>query len=851
MRLKPWPGPGVRSGPAFRRAWLIAGAGVLGLFTSTIGMGPAGASGTAASPGPAATHSAAVHHAPTASAVVSPRTAQALPAGDRQACAAPTRLWVEQCQLIVHSSKASKARSSATPAAPVTGSYGPSDLQAAYNLASAASANGTGTTVAIVDAYADPNLTSDLAHYRANYGLTACTTAPAPGCLTVLNQNGTASLTGIPADSTGGWEGEQALDVEMVSAICPNCNIVMYEANSDNLSDLGTAENTAAAKYKFVSNSWSGLFDTPGESFYDTQYFNHPGVVTAFASGDFGYGAEYPASSELVTSVGGTYLTMSNGARASETVWNDSIGATGSGCSAGEPKPSWQTDTGSSGCANRTENDVAAVASGPDGIALYDSYNSSAGGVTCNDSGVSGDDWCKAYGTSVATPIITSVYALAGTPAANTYPSQYLYQNSASTGFNRITSGSNVISGTGAMTCESNRQYLCNAGSTYAGSTYNGVTGWGTPNGVSAFAAPTTQTVSVINPGTYDLEAGINYTLPAITAYDSAGSAMWLYSATGLPSGMSINSSTGSISGAPSAPGSSSVAVTVSDGTVSTTVTFNIVAAPSLDAAYHPGTGPVRLDLGGKCMDDTGNSSNNGTKIQIWACNGGGAQNWTFYPDTDPGDAGQLTIHNKCLDIVNGGKTNGTKLQLWACNGNPQQQWFIVGSAGELYSPYSGKCAEDPYSSTTNGRQLDIWDCNLGTNQAWTLPASPVLSGLDGKCLDDRGGSSANGTVIQSYACNGLATQKWTVSLNGQLEINGKCVDATGYGTVNGTEMQLYACNNNPTIYNQIWVVTGTGQLENLNAQKCLAIPGNLTVDGTQLQLQDCYGQPGEIWAES
>ena len=632
----------------------------------------------------------------------------------------------------------------------------------------------------------------------------------------------------------------------MVSAICPKCKIVMYEANSASTTDLGTAENTAAAgssaagvaPAKFISNSWSG-FDSPGEQFFDTAFFNHPGVVTAFASGDSGYGAGYPASSELVTSVGGTFLAQDTSvARGwTDTVWNAANGASGSGCSSGEAKPAWQTDTG---CLNRTENDVSAVADGPGGISLYDTYNSSANGVICN---VSGDDWCAVVGTSVATPVITSVYALAGTPAANTYPSQYLYQNSASTGFNRVTSGSDG-------TCESNRLYLCNAADSLP-SGYNGPAGWGTPNGVSAFQAPTTQTVSVINPGTFDLEAGIGYTLPAITATDSAGSAMFQYSATGLPSGMSINASTGSISGTPGVT-NSPVKVTVSDGTVSTTVAFSIVAVPSLDGAqYHPGTGPVHLDLGGKCMDDTGNSSTNGNKIQIWACNGGAAQNWTYFPDTDPGDAGELTIHGKCLDIKNGGTANFSVLQLWACNGNPQQQWFIVGSAGELYSPYAQKCAEDPFSSTTNGRQLDIFTCNLGVNQAWTLPASPVTSGVGGKCLDDRGGSSANGNPIQSYACNGLATQRWTISLNGQLEINGKCLDATGFGTMDGTLMQLYACNNNPTIFNQIWVVTGTGQLENVNAEKCLANPGNLTTDGTRLQLQDCYGQPGEIWTVS
>jgi hypothetical protein len=743
----------------------------------------------------------------------------------------PTKIGIEQCQLLVHA----KSRTGSAAAAVVAGAYGPSDLQSAYNLASAVAGKAAGTTVAIVDAYSDPNLVSDLATYRSNYGQAACDATTGAGCLTVLNETG-GSPSAVPADPTGGWEGEQALDVEMVSAICPNCRIVMYEANSSSTVDLGTAENTAAgAGYKFISNSWSG-FDYPGESYYDTQYFNHPGVVTAFASGDFGYGAGYPASSGLVTSVGGTYLATASNTRGwTETVWNDANGATGSGCSSGEGKPAWQTD---SGCANRTENDVAAVADGPSGISIYDSYNSSGNGLFC------GASWCAVGGTSVATPIITSAYALAGTPAANTYPSQYLYENASSTGFNRVTSGTNG-------TCEASRSYLCSATSSLS-SGYNGPTGWGTPNGVAAFTnTATANIVSVVNPGAYDLQAGLTYGLPAIKAYDSASGQTLTYSASGLPSGLTINTATGAISGNPVAA-NSTVKVTVTDGTSSSTITFPIVAVASLRTAYHAGSGAVHLDLGGKCMDDSGNSTANGTKIQIWTCNGGAGQSWAYYPDTDPGDAGTLVHNGKCLDVTNGGTANGTKLDLYSCNGSGSQQWYVVGSAGELYNPQSGKCAEDPYSSTANGRQLDIWTCNLGVNQAWTLPASPVVSGVSGKCLDDAGNSSANGNPINSYACNGLASQKWTIGLDGSLRINGKCLDAAGRGTTDGTLVQLYACNSDiNTNANQLWYVTGTGVIENVNAEKCLAIPGNSTANGTRLALEDCTGQPGEVWAVS
>ena len=164
-----------------------------------------------------------------------------------------------------------------------------------------------GETVAIVDAYGDPTINADLSNYRSANGLSVCDTQS--GCLHVFNENGGTSLPAAPPGDEIGWEDETALDTEMVSAICPNCSIDLIEANSPSTVDLGTAENAAVARGdKFISNSWSGA-DLPGESVYDAEYFNHPGVAMTFASGDYGYGASYPASSPLVTSVGGTYLT--------------------------------------------------------------------------------------------------------------------------------------------------------------------------------------------------------------------------------------------------------------------------------------------------------------------------------------------------------------------------------------------------------------------------------------------------------------------------------------------------------------------------------------------------------------
>jgi hypothetical protein len=303
------------------------------------------------------------------------------------------------------------------------------------------------------------------------------------------------------------------------------------------------------------------------------------------------------------------------------------------------------------------------------------------------------------------------------------------------------------------------------------------------------------------------------------------------------------------------------VAVTATDSTgAKGSVTFDIVSVPNLRNAFHGVSGPVRLDLGGKCLDDTVDSTTSGNKIQIWSCNGGSSQNWEYVPDGSPGGAGTLQIHGKCADISNYGTANGSKIQLWSCNGGASQQWFLAGFAGELYNPASGRCLDDTGKSTTNGTQVEIFDCNDGTNQAWTPAASPVLSGVAGKCLDDSGSGSADGNKIGSYSCNGLGSQTFTIGLDGSLQIFGKCLDVTGHSQLDGAPLQLWSCTSGLAHDNQQWViwsfpVAGAhgafGEILNVNSNKCLAVPGNSTANGAQLVQEDCYGSPGEIWALS
>jgi Subtilase family len=362
-------------------------------------------------------------------------------------CSRPTQPGVMACDALVRTDAFARWQPSRTARPP---GYGPSDLRSAYNLPSS---GGFGATVAVVDAYDDPHAEADLSTYRAQYGLRPCTTAN--GCFRKLNQHGSTSP--LPSADPG-WAGEISLDLDMVSAVCPSCKITLLEADSDDVSDLGTAVNTAVSLgAKYVSNSYGGP-EYSSEATDDTQYFNHPGVTVTFSAGDSGYGVQYPAASKYVTAVGGTSLTRSSTARGwSESVWGSARGGdgTGSGCSAYESKPRWQTD---SGCSRRTVADVSAVADPTTGVAVYDTYQAPG--------------WQVYGGTSAAAPLIAGVYALAGTPASNTYPASYPYAHRSS--FHDVSTGAD---GTCAPA------YLCTGEPGY-----DGPTGLGTPNGSTAFS---------------------------------------------------------------------------------------------------------------------------------------------------------------------------------------------------------------------------------------------------------------------------------------------------------------------------------------------------------------------------
>jgi hypothetical protein len=266
----------------------------------------------------------------------------------------------------------------------------PAYLQQAYDLVYLSATAGTSDTVAIADAYDDPNAESDLQIYRSMFDLPVCSSAN--GCFRKVNESG---QNASPAANVA-WGEEISLDLDAVSAVCPNCHILLVEAKTSQIADLSGADSEAnALGADQISDSWGG--SGAAASLYASDPFTFPGVTTVAASGDNGYNSKpgrqiYPAALPDVTAAGGTTLTVAQSARGfSESAWS----GTGSGCDVSSPKPNWQTD---SSCAGRAYNDLSADADPNTGMAVYDSF------------GVGG--WFVAGGTSEAAPLIAAYYAL-------------------------------------------------------------------------------------------------------------------------------------------------------------------------------------------------------------------------------------------------------------------------------------------------------------------------------------------------------------------------------------------------------------------------------------------------------
>jgi hypothetical protein len=394
----------------------------------------------------------------------------AAPAATGAGCTAPAAGQVGCAALVTPGVTAKKASALAAGTAPP--GYGPLDLRHAYGLDFSALTGGVGQTVAVVTAYDDATAETDMGTYRSQYNLPACTIAD--GCFSKVAADGG---TDYPPPGPAGWSLATAEGLDMISAICPNCHILLVEADSTNFSTVGSTTGLGQAEDEAVTlgaDFIANTFFTPevqGETANDS-YFDHPGVaITAPDGNGGGYGVSYPAASPYVIAVGGTTLTPDHAAARgwTETAWS----GTGSGCSAYEPKPSWQTDTG---CTTRMLNDVSAVADPVNSPVAF--YDATSGG------------WVTGGGDNVAAAIVAGAWALAGTPAAGSYPASYLYAHAQ--GLNDVTTGSDG-------TCAPSPAYFCAAG---AG--YDGPTGLGTPATAAAFGATAPDASLPGAPAAYD-----------------------------------------------------------------------------------------------------------------------------------------------------------------------------------------------------------------------------------------------------------------------------------------------------------------------------------------------------------
>jgi hypothetical protein len=450
-------------------------------------------------------------------------------------------------------SSATGASSHATPS-PQLGEdgYTPEELHAAYELPTSAPA---GQTIALVDAYNDPSAAEDLAAYSEEFSLPAC----ASGCFAQYNQEG--KTTGLPFPRTTseletwrmsaskakkeeaaraeGWGLEISLDIETAHAICQNCHIALVESKSTSYSDLEAAERAAAGLGATeISNSWGGpecAGPTLSECVSSTQAFNHPGIVITASGGDDGYlnwaadasergFASFPASSPDVVAVGGTRLEVKSHSHAwrSETVWNDGgesggipdgHGASGGGCSVVFDAQPWQqnlSDWSAVGCAaHRAVADVSADADPYTGLAVRYSrpecefeYEEESGEVK------SVPHWCMIGGTSLASPLVASVFALAGGANGVEYPAETLYQNekllpaslhditsSGQSGSNgRCTLPFDEEEAMSSCTPEQEASASCSLQLIcLAHGGYDGPSGVGTPHGLEAFKPPTAE----------------------------------------------------------------------------------------------------------------------------------------------------------------------------------------------------------------------------------------------------------------------------------------------------------------------------------------------------------------------
>ena len=691
-----------RTRPARLVAAAATGAGALALLTA--------AAGTAGATPPNPPPAYVVHHGPNGNTDVNV-CSYAVPAGTAR-CFARVRT-----DATARNEK--PAGSYVVPGATLgnNGAYDPAYLESAYNdpwfVGTTTSppnqtSAGTGQTVAIVDAFDDPTAESDMSYYRSFFKLPTCSTSN--GCFQKVDEFGG---TNYPSGDTG-WADEISLDLDMVSAVCPNCHILLVEAQSASYSDLGAAVNEAVSLgANAVSNSYGGS-EYPGEVADSNTYYNHPGVAVVAASGDNGYGVSFPAASPTVTDAGGTSLnqaTNSGSRSATETVWSGA----GSGCSAYAAKPSWQTD---GGCPNRTVADTSAVADPNTGVWVYDT------------DGASG--WSVYGGTSAATPIVSSFYALAQNPTGgNSVPAASLYGHTSN--LNKVTSGSNGSCGS---------SYLCNAAYSLANG-YNGPTGLGTPNGVAAFAAAPPNPNLPGAPTAVSAQAGNAQATVSFTAPNNAGKpAITSYTVT------AADSTNGSRGGQSASGPSSGILVTGLTNGDSYTFTVTATNSAGTGPASAPSSPVVPSTVPGAPTGVSAQAGNTQATVSFTAPNNGGSTitSYTVTADDTTGTNGGQVVSGPSSPITVTGLTNGDSytFTVTATNANG------TGPASSASNAVVPTAAATVPTAPQNPSARE--DASRGVDVSWSAPASNGGSPITSYTLY-RSTRSGSETAYVSVSC--------------------------------------------------------------------------------------------------
>jgi Ricin-type beta-trefoil lectin domain len=621
------------------------------------------------------------------------------------------------------------------PRADTPTGYGPADLQSAYGLTALNA--GARQTVAVVTAYDDPTAEADLATYRSTYDLAPCTTADS--CFQKINQTGGSQP---PPPNGQAWADVTAADLDVISAVCPNCRLLLIEATSNQITDMGAAVNQAVTSGANVIDVGWGVAESAAETGYDSSYFEHKGVTIvaaapAAASGDGSGMTAYPAASPYVTAVGGTTLTAGTSTRGwTETAWPQG----GSGCSPYEANPSWQPASICGG--KRALNDVSADAGSP--VASYNSYDNSG--------------WNGAEGTGVAAAIIAGIYGLAGPDGSSDYPAAYPYQHPGgsyttprnayaySEGLNDITSGNN---GTCATT------YMCQAGKGY-----DGPTGLGSPESSLSFTATGITSGSVRSQGAYDMCMDNTNNKPAngnnIQIYQcqfADASQNWTLEANGT---LQIQGKCADIANYGTTPGS----------------LIQLYTCESLPGATNQqwqarANGQIVNPASGLCLDNPGGTQNT-IQLQIDDCSAGNpAQTWLppYIVPTSTGDISETANVNICINDANGAQKDGAIIRAYPCLPSDNSEIWHVEPGGDIgLSENTGYCIDIQNSGTAPGSVLQLYTCNGGASQQWVAQSDgSLLNPASGLCLEDPG-NGGSGTQLDINTCpsaSDFADMQW------------------------------------------------------------------------------------------